>query len=224
MRIFAIGDVHGYLDNLKMMIKEARLLEPDKFVLLGDLIDRGPDVRGTINYVKELKEELGDNLVICRGNHDAMMLEPSPNGFAAWRFSDHGAKETMESYVGYDDDFRDHLRFLLDNTVMNYVEGKHFFVHAGINPWRPLAENDESDFLWIRRPFLDYPHAFENDHYVVHGHTIVRDVDILNNRCNLDVGCYKRGNLCGALFDTNDVDPRPVAVVYAKDTYAWRIK
>ena len=88
-----------------------------------------------------------------------------------------------------------------------------FFVHAGIKPGHPLAEQSDDTKMWARDEFLDFPDAFPK--YVVHGHTPTLDLysshpsspDIRENRCNLDTGACYGGTLSTAFF--NDAEAKP---------------
>jgi serine/threonine protein phosphatase 1 len=71
--------------------------------------------------------------------------------------------------------------------------GDFFFVHAGVRPGIPLANQQEADLLWIRDEFLQSEEDFGK--YIVHGHTPVRQPDIRHNRVNIDTGAYATGNL-----------------------------
>ena len=44
-RVFAIGDVHGHFEMLLDLVADLELTECDHVVLLGDLVDRGPQSR-----------------------------------------------------------------------------------------------------------------------------------------------------------------------------------
>ncbi|MGR3291614.1 MAG: metallophosphoesterase, partial [Paracoccaceae bacterium] len=76
-RIYAIGDIHGHLDKLRQVhdwiaADRARQGGSDIVVHVGDLVDRGPDSAGVIQYLIDgLKA--GENWVVLRGNHDRMM-------------------------------------------------------------------------------------------------------------------------------------------------------
>lgn len=39
-----------------------------------------------------------------------------------------------------------------------YMTDKYLFVHAGINPNKLLAEQNEKDLLWVRDDFIDKKH------------------------------------------------------------------
>ena len=69
-KAFIIGDIHGCLTELKKIITKA---SPDEEVFItGDLIDRGPDSRGVINYVRD------NNIKVTLGNHELMAIECLP--------------------------------------------------------------------------------------------------------------------------------------------------
>lgn len=69
--LVAIGDVHGMAD----LLSDA-LIEIDRLgacpVLLGDLVDKGPDSVGVLRQV--LPRALAGRLALVRGNHDERLL------------------------------------------------------------------------------------------------------------------------------------------------------
>src|SRR5689334_2268954 len=72
MRTFAIGDVHGCQTALQTLLAQLALQAEDKLIFLGDLIDRGPDAKGVIESVLQLRQE---RLVeVIEGNHEEMLL------------------------------------------------------------------------------------------------------------------------------------------------------
>jgi len=70
MRTLVIGDVHGCLEELRGLVERLEVAPEDRLVLLGDLVDRGPDSPGVVRYVRELAETMGDQLVLILGNHE----------------------------------------------------------------------------------------------------------------------------------------------------------
>ena len=91
-----------------------------------------------------------------------------------------------------------HLAFL-ENTRLTYRTDDHVFVHAGLRPGLPLADQTEDDLLWIREPFLSDP----RDHgpLVVHGHTALDAPAHHGNRLNLDSGAGYGRPITAALLD-----------------------
>lgn len=214
MRVYAIGDIHGYLGELERahaLIAADRARVGDNaapVVHIGDLCDRGPDTRGVIDFLLAGLAR-GENWVTLMGNHDRLMAwfleDPprhDPHMMIGWDWFHPGAggRETLASYgveVGERDRFfelANRFRAAIPDAHRRFVQGlpftwetdAHIFVHAGIRPGVPLAEQTEEDLVWIRRDF----HDDQRDHgrLVVHGHTPVDAITHYGNRVNLDTG------------------------------------
>ncbi len=56
-RIVCISDIHGNLDYLKGLLAKCALTDRDVLMLVGDLLEKGPDSLGTLRYVMELAKE-----------------------------------------------------------------------------------------------------------------------------------------------------------------------
>ncbi len=103
-RAYAIGDVHGRLDLLERMIatidrdRHESGRARDYLILLGDLIDRGPDSRGVIEFLMRLPSD-GIRPVFLMGNHEEMMLRvlgDEPEAVHQWLT--YGGYEFAQSY------------------------------------------------------------------------------------------------------------------------------
>ena len=74
-RTFIIGDIHGCLDMLKrLMDKIDWRPEKDMLIFLGDYIDRGPNSKGVVDYILELRGS-SSHAECLMGNHEAMFLD-----------------------------------------------------------------------------------------------------------------------------------------------------
>jgi serine/threonine protein phosphatase 1 len=223
--VIAIGDIHGRLDLLEPLLarieRRAAMLPGARHIVvsLGDLIDRGPDSAGVIERLMDGVQ--GCELVVLKGNHeDALLgfLDDKPIG-DAWR-NFFGAEAFLQSYgIAGRQNFRvekaasrlredllaamplAHIDFLRDLRT-SYEIGDYLFVHAGVRPGVPLAQQEERDLVWIRDEFLHSKQRFEKK--IVHGHTPVRKPDFNRNRINLDTKAYASGNLTAALFEGTD--------------------
>ena len=71
-RIIIIGDIHGCLDELKELCLQLNLEKGDSVYSIGDLIDRGPDSAGVVNFCAELSKICNFRLVL--GNHEEKFL------------------------------------------------------------------------------------------------------------------------------------------------------
>ncbi len=217
MRVYAIGDIHGYPSELERVHRliaadRARTGDADAPVVhLGDLCDRGPDTRGVIDFILDGLAR-GENWITIMGNHDRLMalfLEDPPRHDIYMAISKDwftpivGGRETLASYgIGVQDSDRffelanrfraavpeAHRKFIQSLPAYHETED-HIFVHAGIRPGIPLAEQTETDLVWIRRDFHDDPR--DHGKLVVHGHTPVDAPRHYGNRLNLDTGAGK---------------------------------
>ncbi|MCG7494116.1 metallophosphoesterase family protein [Thalassobius sp. Cn5-15] len=224
--VYAIGDIHGHLDQLEHALS---LIERDggteaKVVFLGDLVDRGPNSRGVIERLETGIHE-GRNWVVLKGNHDAMFQAFLENGEVfhprtrlGRSFVDNhiGGRATLHSY-GVDVTLEDpqdlqaaalehvpyrHLTFLR-NLPLYHLSDDMLFVHAGLRPGIALELQDPEDFCWIRHEFLD--HTAAHPWLVVHGHTAIMRAEHCGNRVNLDSGAGFERPITAAAFEGGKV-------------------
>lgn len=197
-KIYAIGDVHGCATELRALLEKLNPTAADTVVFLGDYVDRGPDARGVIDQVLALRSVC--EVIALKGNHEAMFLDflERPDSAGAGLFVLNGGSATLANYMQDDGSIEipaEHLAFLRD-LKLTYQTERFFFVHAGV-PDIPLASLDEYDvemaLLWTRHPFLNSEYQWEK--LVVHGHTPMRQVEVKENRINIDTGCVYGGML-----------------------------
>jgi len=207
--IYAVGDIHGELEKLEELLEALPLREGDRFVFLGDYVDRGPDASGVVDRLIRLEREWP--CVFLLGNHESMFLD-----FLGWTdeaffggdaFLMNGGDRTLASYGYFDreqpdrEGFRlpkDHEDFLLSLRLW-HREGDYLFVHAGLGQAQ-LKYDDVSwalrrarveDMLW-NRTTCDLPHKLGVT--VVYGHTPSEDLTV---RWNLP---YTIGVDTGAVY------------------------
>src|SRR5690606_21840182 len=95
-RVIAIGDVHGCATALATLLDALQPAPSDRVVLLGDLIDRGPDSKGVIDQVLDLSEAC--HMVAILGNHEEMLLAAYDRPGSAGEWLAHGGEEMLASY------------------------------------------------------------------------------------------------------------------------------
>lgn len=212
-RIYAIGDIHGCDALFAALITaiEADDLAEGKaetlVILLGDLVDRGPDSAGVIARAKAWQSNR--SVRILAGNHEEMFLRSFSDIEVLRHFLRHGGRETVLSFgverAEYTTATLEEVQGMMGNrvpqNVRDYVEGfedmisvgDYVFVHAGINPEHRMAEQKAHDLRWIREPFLSWQEPHEK--LVVHGHTINEQPQDKGNRIGIDTGAYNTGRL-----------------------------
>ena len=219
---YAVGDVHGCLDLYKSLeaaiLKDARQQAPGQpvlIVLLGDLVDRGPDSAAVIDHLLDPPPENTERLCLC-GNHEAMMLDflddPVPD--AGWL--SFGGIETLASYgVTPRPAWRrrqftqaiashippEHIAFLR-NLPVSLTIPEYLLVHAGFDVGKPLADQLDRDFLWSNPASLDADHAgpglrdlMQGGRRLVHGHVPAKTPEIHPDRIATDTGAFATGRL-----------------------------
>ena len=150
---YAIGDIHGSLNKLRELIARcARHAQgrPMTLVFLGDYIDRGPESAGVVRYVIELQSRLREQVIALKGNHEAVALGVVDGTTPADYWLALGGAATLRSY-GVDSALalpREHVDWLR-SLRSSHDDGRRFFVHAGIDPEKPLEAQREHDLLWI---------------------------------------------------------------------------
>jgi serine/threonine protein phosphatase 1 len=201
-RTFVVGDIHGCVDELEVLLSGIGLGAEDRLVFVGDYIDRGPDSRGVVDRLLALAAEPGRECTFLRGNHEDMLLAYlDRGGHYGEAFMANGGDATAESYGLHDPTPlsllaalpEEHLRFF-EGTGLLHVEGAYVVVHAGIRPGRPLDRQSPHDLLWIRDEFIRRPHDLGRT--VVFGHTPGRSVLVdLPYKIGIDTGCVYGGML-----------------------------
>jgi len=189
MSLYAIGDIHGCAKTLEALIEEINPGEADHLVFIGDYVDRGPDSKGVIDMLLELRDRCP--CTFLRGNHEAMMLNFIDHSeLELWHIN--GGDATLASYSdgGRVDLPEEHIEFIRD-TVSYHDEPDFFLVHAGLKPDLTIMENLEryssETFLWERSHLAASELAWEKP--VVCGHTPQREPINKPKLICIDTGC-----------------------------------
>lgn len=222
-RVYAVGDVHGCLDQLDEMHQRivadlrARPCAQVLVIHLGDYIDRGPDSAGVIGRLiapfpapPGMPSPAVVNLV---GNHEDLLLNALAgrrmeaeiwlgNGghaaLASWGVAPRTPPKQWAQAIP-----PPHLEFLR-TLALTHRAGGYLFVHAGIRPGLRLEDQTRQDLLWIREPFLSATAAHEA--VVVHGHTPEEPHPVVRaNRIGLDTGAVLGGALSCAILEGDTI-------------------
>ncbi len=230
-RVYAVGDIHGRMDLFEAMVAaiedddDTAGIADTTVILLGDLVDRGPDSAGVLRAARAWQEMgpgsgsgrhgAGRKVRILAGNHEEMFLASFDNTEVMRHFLRHGGKQTIASF-GVDRraiaaaDLEELQRLMhrqVPQRERDFIAGfedmirigGYAFVHAGIDPAVSLDDQRVSDLRWIREPFLSYaePHGL----VVVHGHTISNAPEDRGNRIGIDTGAYSSGRLTALVLE-----------------------
>lgn len=191
-RTFAIGDIHGDLEPLRIVLGKLPALDKqDTVVFLGDYVDRGPNSKGVLEFLLALPSRIKARTVFLRGNHEDGWLKVSERGWPEFIIpADNGCWDCMRSYNGRPVPGRmpepadwptlmnasfypkEHLAWM--RSLPTWYEDDHaIYVHAGLPMvdgafLHPSKVQDPEPLLWSRSEkfFRDY-----HGKRVVCGHT-----------------------------------------------------
>jgi len=234
MRTWIIPDVHGCLLTLKALVEELiGFSKEDSLILLGDLIDRGPDSKGVMDYIMNL-QSADYNITVLRGNHEDYMVKviqaertksalkrflhrPS-SASKEWCF--HGGTETLSSFGSKKPlDIPTHYIDWIEKMPYYIETEKYLIVHAGFNFKNEDIFADKRSMMWIREFEADPLQL--NGRRIIHGHVPVQ-LDFIYQTLNssafnfidLDNGVYMPekpgyGNLLALDLQSLDVLVQP---------------
>lgn len=214
-RVYAIGDIHGRDDLFAELLDRiaddhnGRAPADLTIVLLGDLIDRGPQSAQVVTRARALASS-GPDVHWLSANHEEVFLKALGGDPQLMRyFVRIGGAPTIHSYglsgAAYEaltfDQLAEQFPPMVPAEDVEFLSaakesltiGDYLFVHAGIKPGVPVERQNVADLRWIREEFLED----RRDHglMIVHGHTITDGVDERSNRIGIDTGAYQSGVL-----------------------------
>jgi len=160
MNYYAISDIHGFLDELKEVMKLVNIKNNNKLIFLGDYIDYGEKSCEVLYYIKNLSETYKNQVIVLMGNHEEMFLQwlRNPKEYVGYYIEDKDL-HTLKTFLNSDEikEFSNQIKLNNDVTktsieVANLIKSRHkdlivwlrklpyyyetdnqIFVHAGID-------------------------------------------------------------------------------------------
>jgi len=173
--IYVVGDVHGCLTELQRLLDRLDPNDDDLLVFVGDLVTKGPESAGVVSLFRD-----HPNMISVRGNNEQKLLT--------------GAKS--EAALSADD-----LAYL-ESLPLAISWDESLAVHGGVDPKRPLCEQDADSLLTFRStpPKNGYDGPFWFETYtgpprVYFGHTVLDAPVDTGWAVGLDTGCVYGGEL-----------------------------
>ena len=205
-RTIAVGDVHGCSKALDALIEAIGPTPDDTIVMLGDYVNRGPDSRGVLDTLAELRRRC--RLVAILGNHDEMLLQAR-----SWLppAAPTGGRKPPRRRSGRDWG-RELARLspaniaLLESCVPYHETDTHIFVHAAYDPAQPMGRQPEALLRW--HSLRDgVPRAHYTGKVVIAGHTSQKSGKILDlgHIVCIDTYCHGGGWLTAMEVSTRKV-------------------
>lgn len=215
-RFIAVGDIHGCADEFETLLERLAPAFGDRIVLLGDLVNRGPDSP----RVLRLAREIGATCLL--GNHERRLLQ-------AWR--DRAPRrldgDYRRTYERLDtEDFEFFARMPL--THVDPASGL-LCVHAGFMPGFPwqlqqaevVTRIQVLDAEGLPRMRSQCPHgrhwasSWAGPEFVLFGHTPTRRLRRYPHALGLDTACVRGGRLTAYVYPADRCVHVPARRAYA---------
>ncbi len=227
--LYVIGDVHGCHDALSALLTkidadiERRSVTDPQVVMLGDMVDYGPDSAGVLALVQNLARDLPGHVVCLKGQHESQMLDflDDPTG-AGRDWIGEGGLMTLRSF-GIGGGFANHtpdalaarardLRAALPDGLETWLRGlPHWWESGNVLCIHAAADRDRAPWeqpahtVLQGSPGVGGPPPLDG-RFVVHGHITVDRPERQPGRVAVDTGCYWTGRLtAAALSPTGEV-------------------
>ena len=104
MRYIAITDIHGELEKLENLFSKLDIRKEDKFIFMGDYIDRGPNSKGVVDRV--IEQSNYNECVYLIGSHEYALMHSDMDEYYQYLFENYGGPATVRSYGGYNNIFK----------------------------------------------------------------------------------------------------------------------
>ncbi len=214
-RIIAVGDIHGCAWEFEQLLEKLALTKHDRLILLGDLVNRGPDSKRVIALAREHAHRA------LLGNHELRLLNYRRTGDPT-----HLKKSDYETLH----QFRSEEWAYLANMALTYhvPEYDSVFVHGGFLPgrgWRQQSARVVTRIQVIgpdgephkRSDFPDAKHwseLWQGPPFVVYGHTPGMDTVQSRWALGIDTSCVLGGALTACVLPG-----RKIVQVQARQRY-----
>jgi hypothetical protein len=214
-RIIAVGDIHGCADEFEALLSKLALTRADRLILLGDLINRGPDSARVIALARAHAHRS------LLGNHELRLLNFRRTGDPT-----HLKKSDYETLAQLSD--RD-WNYLAQMPLMHSVpELNTVLVHAGFLPGRPWRGQPARVVTRIqvigpdgephkRSRYPEAPHwseKWQGPPFVVYGHTPGPEPVKQKWSLGIDTACVQGGALTACVLPG-----RELVQVQAREAY-----
>ncbi|RLP76070.1 polynucleotide kinase-phosphatase [Mycetocola tolaasinivorans] len=236
----AIGDVHGCLSELETMLttlgydiardaegRPVDAVHPEgrRVILLGDLVDRGPDSVGVLRLAMGM--HAAGHALVVPGNHEQALI--SALGGKKVNLA-HGLGDTLAQLAAEPTEFTEAVRAWLYSLVSHLVldDGNLVVAHAGLKEAyhgrssgrvRSFAlygdtTGEVDDYgLPIRLP---WQRDYRGSAVVLYGHTPLSETRWVNNTLCLDTGCSFGNKLSALRYPERELVQVPAERQYAE--------
>lgn len=133
MATYVISDIHGCYDEFMRMLELIKFSPSDKLIIVGDMVDRGPDSIKLVEFV--MKQSNIDSIL---GNHEDMMLGSLINNnqqmINCWlNNGGHITLQELESLRNSRPHYISKILTYLQTLPLYIIHDKYIIVHGGVD-------------------------------------------------------------------------------------------
>lgn len=203
--VLVIGDVHGCLDELQLLLEKYNATGDDVLkILCGDISRKGPKSIETIRYVRDTP-----SVMTVRGNNDEKVLMRHYKHHH-FNYQLKPADDFIENMTHHDFHYMEQLPYTISIPDLNAI-----IVHAGLRPGVPLDKNQPYDLMNVRNLIPDKhceggfrPHngmdkgvrwapQWKGPEHIYFGHDHPRNLQLTRHATGLDTSCVYGRHLTG---------------------------
>ena len=151
MRTVIVGDIHGCINEWEKLLGAVSFdRTADQLILLGDLMDRGPNSYGVYCKAVSLQEQMQERFVLIKGSHERFLLDDhlSIPHRLLWPLI--GKREAVRSFNQQGRSMDESIPWFKKHCTLYYEADTFQCVHAGVKS-EVLSENDEYTLLMDHR-------------------------------------------------------------------------
>lgn len=237
-RTILIGDIHGCLEEFNELLSKLNYSgSEDRVILLGDLVDRGPDSVGVVRYARRL------GLECVMGNHEYK--------FVKWYRAQGSRMAEFHDSQNYYTQFSDEdINYIMNMPTYIQLDNV-LIVHAGVKPGVPISAQAKEDLMYLRytddqKRFMSlkkinkigskeaagahfWTEFWTGPESVVYGHNVHSYSDPLIQEIypgvscyGLDTGCCFGGRLTALILETKEIVQVQAKRIYYKSSFEVR--
>lgn len=205
-RVIAVGDIHGCADEFEALLAKLALTRHDRLILLGDLVNRGPESSRVIALARQHAHRS------LLGNHELRLLNYRRTGDPSHlKKSDYDTLRQLSA--------KDWAYLAEMPLTFPVAEANTVLVHGGFMPGRPWRGQPARIVTRIqvvgpdgephkRSEFPDAPHWSElwrGPPFVVYGHTPRLEPARTKWTLGIDTSCVLGGTLTACILPEREL-------------------
>lgn len=154
--LYLISDIHGNkIDFIKLLKKINFDREKDKMIILGDIVDRGPDGIELINYIKSYIED--NSMILLMGNHELFLMMYLKGELSEKSWISYGGEKTYNKVNIMSAKDKAELLEFIESLPYYLIINSHYFgdtvvTHTGV---------DCDNYIYTKSGLIDVAKSIE---------------------------------------------------------------